>query len=90
MQQVQSLSTSISLESLSNILQKTMKAMFTVTVSKIWLFQGRSVLWPAQQFTGSERVTVLYDFKTLSKLRESTKYAIALNQQIRNSVQIPV
>ena len=33
-----------------------MKAIFTLTVFEISLFEGRLVLSPAQQITGSERV----------------------------------
>ena len=33
-----------------------MKAMFTLTIFEIFLFEGRSVLRPAQRITVSERV----------------------------------
>ena len=35
-----------------------MKAMFTVTVFEILLFEGRSALWPAHRVTGSKRVKI--------------------------------
>ena len=41
---------------------KNVPAMFTLTVFEILLSEGRSVLWPAQLGTGSERVKAMIYF----------------------------
>ena len=66
---MQSLPAWISLESLSNTLQKTLfvMPMFTLTVFKILLFKGRSVLTPAaQQGTGSEQVQMYFQYSEIN------------------------
>ena len=52
---MQSLSTWILLE---NLLKSIFfaKTVFTLTVFEMLLFESRSILWPAQQVTGKERV----------------------------------
>ena len=52
---MQSLSTWILLE---NLLKSIFfaKRVFTLTVFEMLLFESRSILWPAQQVTGKERV----------------------------------
>ena len=56
---MQSLSTYIALESLSNIKKNVfVKAIFTLTVIEIFLFESRFALSPTQQGTGKERAKV--------------------------------
>ena len=46
------------------------KAMFTLTIFNIILFEGRSILWPAQRVTGNERVNYFL------KKKDRYKYCI--------------
>ena len=58
---MQSLSSWLSLESLLDTLSKnaTDKILFTLTIFKILLYEGRSVLRPAQRVTRSEGVPIV-------------------------------
>ena len=67
---MQSLSTWMSFESLSNTLEKTpVTIMFTLTVFDILLLERRSVLSPSQRVTERERIKIsVKDQKNVQRL----------------------